>query len=113
MLADWGGLSRRMPTQVLPRRAAWYPFVVGAALIVTGVVVGLYSPRTRLSYREPNGSSVRDEVTRGPTCTPRGLRCVSRMSDTSAYVAAVLIAVWYLAHVVPTKRVLATFEPIE
>jgi hypothetical protein len=30
-----------MPTQVLPRRAAWYPFVAGAALIVTGFVVGL------------------------------------------------------------------------
>jgi hypothetical protein len=41
VIADWGGLSRRMPTQVLPRRAAWYPFVVGAALIVTDVVVGL------------------------------------------------------------------------
>ena len=41
LLADWGGLSQRMPTQVLPRRAAWYPFVAGAALIVTGLVFGL------------------------------------------------------------------------
>jgi hypothetical protein len=41
VLADWGGLSRRMPTQVLPRRAALYPFLAGAALIVTALSVGL------------------------------------------------------------------------
>ncbi len=41
VLADWGRLSERMPTQVLPRRAAWYPFVAGTALIVTGLVVRL------------------------------------------------------------------------
>ena len=41
MLADWGGLSRRMPTQVLPRRAARYPFAAGLALIVTGLVIGV------------------------------------------------------------------------
>jgi hypothetical protein len=41
VLADSGGLSRRMPTQVLPRRAARYPFVAGVALIVTGLAVGL------------------------------------------------------------------------
>jgi hypothetical protein len=40
-LADWGGLSERMPTQVLPRRAARYPLVAGVALIVTGFAVGL------------------------------------------------------------------------
>jgi hypothetical protein len=41
VLADWGGLSRRMPTQALPRRAALYPFLVGAALIITGLAVRL------------------------------------------------------------------------
>ena len=41
VLADWGGLSQRMPTQVLPRRAARYPFLVGVACIVTGIVIGL------------------------------------------------------------------------
>jgi hypothetical protein len=40
VLADWGGLSLRMPTQVLPRRAAWYPFAAGMALIVTGLIIG-------------------------------------------------------------------------
>jgi hypothetical protein len=41
VLADWDRPSARMPTQVLPRRAAWYPFVAGAVLVVTGLVVGL------------------------------------------------------------------------
>jgi hypothetical protein len=41
LVADWGGLSERMPTQLPPRRAAWYPLVAGVALIVTGFVVGL------------------------------------------------------------------------
>ena len=41
VLAEWGGLSRRLPTQVLSRRAALYPLVVGAALIVSGLAVGL------------------------------------------------------------------------
>jgi hypothetical protein len=41
VLADWGGLSRRMPSQVLPRRAAWYPFGIGVTCIVTAVAIGL------------------------------------------------------------------------
>ena len=41
VLADWGGLSHRMPTQVLPRRVARYPFAAGVALIVAGLLLGL------------------------------------------------------------------------
>jgi len=39
-VADWDRLSERMPTQVLPRRAAWLPFTAGVALVVTGLAVG-------------------------------------------------------------------------
>jgi hypothetical protein len=41
VLADWGGLSQRMPSQVLPRRAARYPLIAGAACIVVGLTIGL------------------------------------------------------------------------
>ena len=41
VLADWGGLSQRMPTQILPRHVARYPFAAGVALIVMGLVLGL------------------------------------------------------------------------
>jgi hypothetical protein len=34
------------------------------------------------------------------------------MSDLLAYLAAALVAMWGVAHVVPTARVLAGFEPI-
>jgi hypothetical protein len=30
-----------MPSQVLPRRAAWYPFGAGVACIFTALAVGL------------------------------------------------------------------------
>ena len=40
-LADSDHLSERLPTQVLPRRAARYPFVAGVALVPIGLVVGL------------------------------------------------------------------------
>ena len=33
-VADTGGVSGRLPTQLPPRRLAWYPFVVGAVLLV-------------------------------------------------------------------------------
>jgi hypothetical protein len=41
VLADWGGVSQRMPTQVLPRRAARYPLAAGVACLVTGTVIRL------------------------------------------------------------------------
>ena len=33
LLASTGGLDRRLPTQVLPRRFALYPLVAGAAVL--------------------------------------------------------------------------------
>ena len=39
VLADWGRLSERMPSQVPPRHAAWFPFGAGLVLIVTGLAV--------------------------------------------------------------------------
>jgi hypothetical protein len=33
LLADWGGLSRRMPTQVPPSRFALVPLVGGVLLV--------------------------------------------------------------------------------
>ena len=41
LVADWGDLSARMPTQLPARRAAWYPLVAGVAVIITGFAVGL------------------------------------------------------------------------
>ena len=37
-IADVGGMSRRMPTQIPPRRVAMYPLVAGVALLVIAVV---------------------------------------------------------------------------
>jgi hypothetical protein len=34
------------------------------------------------------------------------------MADTLAYIAAVLVGLWGVAHAIPTKRVVAGFEPI-
>jgi hypothetical protein len=42
-LGDVGGTSRRMPTQVPPRRFAMYPLVAGVAALVIGIV-GLVIP---------------------------------------------------------------------
>jgi hypothetical protein len=39
VLADWGRFSERMPTQVPPRRVAWYPFAAGLVMIVTGLTI--------------------------------------------------------------------------
>ena len=33
LLADWGDLSKRMPTQVVPRHVASVPLAVGVCLI--------------------------------------------------------------------------------
>lgn len=38
VLLDWDGLSKRMPTQVPPRALAPLPFVLGVALVATGLV---------------------------------------------------------------------------
>ena len=43
VIGDMGGMSRRMPTQVPPRRLAVYPLVAGVAALVVGVV-GLVIP---------------------------------------------------------------------
>jgi hypothetical protein len=37
-LMDWDGLSARMPTQVPPRSLAAVPLVIGAALVVAGLL---------------------------------------------------------------------------
>jgi hypothetical protein len=42
-IADTGGMSRSMPTQVPPRRFARYPLVAGVILLVFGVI-GLIIP---------------------------------------------------------------------
>jgi heme/copper-type cytochrome/quinol oxidase subunit 1 len=36
VLGDTGGMSRRMPTQVPPRRIALYPLVAGVVALVIG-----------------------------------------------------------------------------
>lgn len=38
VVADIGGMSRRMPTQVPPRRIALYPFIAGVTLLVIAIV---------------------------------------------------------------------------
>ena len=38
ILVDSGGMSRRMPTQVPPRRIALYPFIAGVTLLVIAIV---------------------------------------------------------------------------
>jgi hypothetical protein len=37
LLADWGGLSGRLPTQVPPRRFALVPLVAGLLLVAYAV----------------------------------------------------------------------------
>ena len=43
VMADSGGLSERLPTQVPPRRFARYPLLAGLALLVIAAVAQLTS----------------------------------------------------------------------
>ena len=41
VVADWGRLSDRLPTQVPPRRLARWPLGVGLELVALGVVAAV------------------------------------------------------------------------
>ena len=50
LLADWGDLSKRMPTQVVPRQLASVPLAVGVCLIAADLlcVIGAVDNTVRI-----------------------------------------------------------------